>query len=67
MRSSVPGVLSVHEGGDILPVAVAVSENDLDIGTFQMNRRIDGVLCKSLVHKVEETVLGLVFHTVENQ
>ena len=44
-----------------------MSENYLNVSTFQMNRRIYGLLCKPLVDEVEKTVLGLVFHAVENQ
>ncbi len=65
MRSPVAGVLSVHERRDVLPVGVAVGEHDFDVLPFEMDRRVERLFGKIVVHDVEKSVLGDVRRTVQ--
>ena len=65
--ASVAGVLAIDEGGYILAVGVAVGENNLYVFAFQMDRGVEGLLGKVLVHQVKESVGRLVQIAVEVQ
>ena len=65
MGAAVPRILSVHEGGDVLPVAVAVGEDYLDVFPFQVNQRIEGRFAHVLRHQVQQAVFALVGRSVQ--
>ena len=60
MSTSVSGVLTVDERGDVLAIAVAVGEYDLHILTDEMDRLVKRSLGHVVLDKVEKTVLGFV-------
>ena len=65
--ASVPCVLAVDEGTDVLAVGVAVGDDYLYVVALQVDGRIQRSLAEVLVHEVEEAVLGLVRGAVEHE
>ena len=67
MGTSVTGVLTVHEGRNVLAVGVAVAEHDFDVLTFEVNGWIEGFLAQVFVHQVKKAVFRFVGNAVEDQ
>ena len=65
MRTSVTGVLAVDERCDVLTIAVAMGDPDLDVFSGNMDRGLERVFRPLLIDEVEETVLGNIWRTVE--
>ena len=67
MGAAVAGVLAVHEGGDVLAVAVPVGEDDLDVRALDVDERVERLLGHVLGDEVQEAVLALVRHAVQDE
>ncbi len=67
MRSSVTGVLSVDERGDVLTVGVAVCQHYLDILTHKVDRLVKRGLADGVSDEVKEAVLGFVCRSVQDK
>ena len=65
--SAVAGVLAVDKGGDVLSVAVAVGEDNLDILRFQVDERIERRFAHVFRHQVQQAVFALVGNSVQVQ
>ncbi len=65
VRAAVPGVLAVDERGDVLTVAVAVGEYNLDVLSLQVDEGIERGFAHVLRHEVQQAVFALVGYSVE--
>ena len=63
--ASVSRVLAVDKGSDVLAIVVVMGNHDLDVVVFQMDGRVQGSFSDSVVHEVQEAVLGLVVGPVQ--
>ena len=64
---AVAGVLAVDEGGDVLAVAVAVGQDDLDVLALDVDERVERRLGHVLGDEVQEAVLALVRNAVQDE
>ena len=67
MGAPVAGVLSVHKGGDVLSVAVAVGKDNLNVFVLQVDEGIERGFAHVLRNQVQQAVFALVGLSVKDQ
>ena len=67
MGAAVAGVLAVDEGGDVLSIALAVGQDDLDVVALEVDQRVERGLRHVLGDEVEKAVFRFICYSVEDE